>query len=210
MTEPGEAAVSVPQLGYSVHGGWSSDYGPGHDLLDELLGRASQGDELAVERLVVAAHSMVVRYCRARLGGRLLGAHADDVAHEIDIAVRRVLHHQRIVGERLPSLVYGIAFRKVAEAGHKSRCGTFNDHDSPATAQSDQPTPRENESTKIQRALEVIAPYEREVLILRIVVGLSCKHTAQTLGLAPREVKAIQHRGMNQLRRTLGVPDEPN
>jgi DNA-directed RNA polymerase specialized sigma24 family protein len=48
--------------------------------------------------------------------------------------------------------------------------------------------------------------------VLRISVGLSCERTAQTLGVTPSEVRAIQHRGLNRLRvrYTLNTRDEPS
>lgn len=175
MTEPGEAAVPVPQMRVRRR----SDL-----LLDELLGRAAHGDEAALRALVAAVHPMVVRYCRARLGGAC--AEADDVARDIDIAVGRVVRGRRIVGELFPGLVYGIALRKVTQVGLEYR-----------------------RPTKLGRWLEVLAPHEREVLILRIHVGLKCEHAAQTLGVTPGEVRAIQHRALDRLRQTVNTCDEP-
>jgi RNA polymerase sigma-70 factor, ECF subfamily len=208
MTEPGEAAIPVPQMRASERGRWCAECWHSDLLLDELLGGAAHGDELALQRLVAAAHPMIVRYCRARLGGVRESAQADDVAHEIDIVVRRVLRGRRIVGERLPGLVYGIALRKVAQARHESRRQTNLDQDSLRAAQLRQ-APRERELIELHRLLEAIAAHEREVLVLRILVGLSCERTAQTLGVTPSEVLAIQHRGLNHLRHALNTRGEP-
>jgi RNA polymerase sigma-70 factor (ECF subfamily) len=209
MTEPGEAAIPVPQMRASDCGRWCAECWHSDLLLDELLDRAAHGDELALQSLVAAAHPMIVRYCRARLGGARVSAQADDVAHEIDIAVRRILCSRRIVGERLPGLVYGIALRKVAEARHESRHQTNLDQDSFRAAQLRSSTPREKEPIKLRRLPEDIAAHEREVLVLRIPVGLSCERTAQTLGVTLSEVLAIQHRVLDHLRYTLNTRDEP-
>lgn len=209
MTEPGEAAIPVPQMRASDRGRWCAECWHSDLLLDELLGRAAHGDAVALQRLVAAAHPMIVRYCRSRLGGAPVSAQADDVAHEIDIAVRRILRGRRIAGERLPGLVYGIALRKVTQARHETRRPTNIDQDSLRAAQLSSRTLQDKEPIKVDPLLEVIAPHEREVLILRIQVGLSCERTAQTLGVTPGEVRAIQHRALNRLRQTVNTRGEP-
>ncbi len=208
MTEPSEKAVPVPPLPTSGRrprrrGDWWSD-----PLLEELLDRTARHDERALERLVAAVHPMIVRYCRARLADAGTGARADEVAQEIDAAVRRALRGRRVVGERVPGLIHGIAVRKVAQACRESRAP--GDDQGPHRASPPPGSdPTEWKRTTAQALLEDVAVHEREVLVLRVVVGLSCELTAQTLGLTAGEVLAIQHRALNQMRRTLEARGEP-
>jgi DNA-directed RNA polymerase specialized sigma24 family protein len=44
---------------------------------------------------------------------------------------------------------------------------------------------------------------QREILRLRVVVGLSAEETATVLGLATPLVRILQHQALNQLRRDL-------
>src|SRR4051794_13102030 len=58
--------------------------------------------------------------------------------------------------------------------------------------------------------LELTGP-EREVLVLRLVVGLSAEQTARVLGCSPMSVRIAQHRALDRLRdllraRTLTLP----
>jgi RNA polymerase sigma-70 factor, ECF subfamily len=52
--------------------------------------------------------------------------------------------------------------------------------------------------------LAALTDRQREVLRLRIVVGLSAEQTAVILGTTPQAVRLIQHRALNLLRRQLG------
>lgn len=48
--------------------------------------------------------------------------------------------------------------------------------------------------------LEVLSPRQREIIRLRVVVGLSAAETAHRLGMAPAAVRIAQHRALNRLR----------
>jgi RNA polymerase sigma-70 factor, ECF subfamily len=49
--------------------------------------------------------------------------------------------------------------------------------------------------------LAQLPPAEREVLVLRVAVGLSLERTAAALGAAPEDVRRVQHHAMQLLRR---------
>lgn len=53
--------------------------------------------------------------------------------------------------------------------------------------------------------LAALTDRQREVLRLRVVVGLSVEATAAVLGATPELVRVTQHRALNRLRRELGV-----
>jgi RNA polymerase sigma-70 factor (ECF subfamily) len=52
----------------------------------------------------------------------------------------------------------------------------------------------------LRRALETLAPNQRDVLLLRIVDDLSIEQTAARLGRTPGAVKALQHRAIEAVR----------
>ena len=59
-------------------------------------------------------------------------------------------------------------------------------------------------STERVRGLcERLVPDQRDVLLLRMVGGLSLEQTADALGKSEGAIKALQHRGVAALRRTL-------
>jgi RNA polymerase sigma-70 factor (ECF subfamily) len=57
---------------------------------------------------------------------------------------------------------------------------------------------------KVKRALDELAPSQREVVILRFLVGLSLREVALALGKTVAAVKSLQHRGLVALREALG------
>lgn len=56
---------------------------------------------------------------------------------------------------------------------------------------------------KVQAALERIDAEQRDVILMRFVLGLSLQEVADTLGKSVGAVKSIQHRGLKTLRATL-------
>jgi RNA polymerase sigma-70 factor (ECF subfamily) len=56
----------------------------------------------------------------------------------------------------------------------------------------------------IARPLEALTTEQREILRLRVVVGLSAEQTAAALGTTAELVRVTQHSALNQLRRELG------
>ena len=60
----------------------------------------------------------------------------------------------------------------------------------------------------VARSLEALTSDQREVLRLRVVVGLSTEETAIVLGHTPTLVRVLQHRALNELRRVLDLSPE--
>jgi len=48
--------------------------------------------------------------------------------------------------------------------------------------------------------LEALPSRQREIIRLRLVVGLSAQETADRLGMAPNAVRLAQHRALDHLR----------
>jgi RNA polymerase sigma-70 factor (ECF subfamily) len=56
------------------------------------------------------------------------------------------------------------------------------------------------EPTGLPTQLAQLPPAEREVLVLRVVVGLSVERTAAALGASPELVRRVQHQALQHLR----------
>jgi RNA polymerase sigma-70 factor (ECF subfamily) len=54
--------------------------------------------------------------------------------------------------------------------------------------------------TRINELLEVLPAKQREILILRVVVGLSAEETASAVGSSPGAVRVAQHRALARLK----------
>ena len=55
-------------------------------------------------------------------------------------------------------------------------------------------------SARMNKLLAVLPEKQREILILRIVVGLSAEETADAVGSTPGAVRVAQHRALAKLK----------
>ncbi|MBW4720930.1 sigma-70 family RNA polymerase sigma factor [Saccharothrix sp. SC076] len=172
----------------------------------EVVTRAVAGDRAAVDRLLRAVRPAVLRYCRARLGGALPAP--DDVAQEVCLAVLQALPRYRDQGRPFLAFVYGIAAHKVADAhryGARNRVDPVAEvPDGPgAEAGPELVLLRGELSEEMARLLAVLPPKQREILLLRVVVGLSAEETAEAVESTPGAVRVAQHRALTKLRKEL-------
>lgn len=175
--------------------------------LTELAVRAATGDRTSVEELLTRLRPLVVRYCRARLGRTGGGRYttADDVAQEVCIAVLGALPRYREAGSPFTAFVFGIAAHKVADAYR----GAARDLADPVDVVPEQTDGRAGpEAAAVQadavdrmwRLLNGLPRTHREVIVLRVGVGMSAAETGAVLGMSAGAVRVTQHRALNRLR----------
>ncbi|HEY6425565.1 MAG TPA: sigma-70 family RNA polymerase sigma factor [Pseudonocardiaceae bacterium] len=176
------------------------------DDLDVLVGAAVDGEKAAVEGVLRWVRPLVVRYCRARVGRQeRTFASADDVAQEVCLAVLTALPSYRDQGRPFLAFVYGIAAHKVADA-HRSAARNRAEPvpeipDSPELAEGPEQRAMQVElAERMTKLLGVLPEKQREILVLRVVVGLSAEETADAVGSTPGAVRVAQHRALAKLR----------
>ena len=170
------------------------------------------GDPQAVGNVIALIRPMVVRYCRARLGRMdRSSVSADDVAQEVCLAVLTALPGYRVQGRPFLAFVYGIASHKVIDA-HRAATRNRSEPvaDIPdAVESSDGPEQRALRielSSEMGKLLDTLPDKQREILVLRVVVGLSAEETAEAVGSTPGAVRVAQHRALARLRKSM--PEE--
>ncbi len=177
----------------------------GPEELSELAARAVRGDARAIEALLVNVRRLVVRYCRARLG-RLPGSEqaADDTAQEVCIAVLSALPRYRDEGRPFEAFVFGIAKNKVADvqrAASRLPVPTSDLPDGPDTDPGPEEAAMRRADAERARTLLDQLPWNlRELIVLRVAVGLSAEETGRVLGMSPGAVRVAQHRALGRLR----------
>ncbi|MGH3380116.1 MAG: sigma-70 family RNA polymerase sigma factor [Actinoallomurus sp.] len=178
--------------------------GDDSDLRD-LTSLAVQGDPAAVESLIGRMRPMIVRYCRARLG-RVSGQYhiADDVAQEVCIAVLGALPRYRDMGRPFASFVFGIASHKIADALRSAIRAAVPTEDLP-DGPDERPGPEETvvryiEAERARGLLDRLPDHQRELVLLRVVAGLSAEETGNVLGMSAGAVRVAQHRAIARLR----------
>jgi len=183
--------------------------------LNALAARAAQDDAQAMSELLGRIRPMVVRYCRARLGrvGGGLYTTADDVAQEVCLAVMNALPRYRDMGRPFSAFVFGIASHKVNDA-HR---GASRDLSQPveivpemedAGRGPESQALAADEARQLHALLETLPEAHRDVLVLRVAVGLSAEETGNVLGMSPGAVRVTQHRALARLRtRVIGTQE---
>jgi RNA polymerase sigma-70 factor (ECF subfamily) len=169
-----------------------------NDDIATLVEAAVDGNPYARQAVLRWIRPLVVRYCRARVGGQeKMFASADDVAQEICLAVLTALPSYH--GRPFLSFVYGIASHKVAEA-HRNAARNRADLvlELPGT-----PELADGPEAQVAKLLHNLPERQREVLILRVVVGLSAEETAEAVGSTPGAVRVAHHRALSRLRNLL-------
>jgi RNA polymerase sigma-70 factor (ECF subfamily) len=171
---------------------------------DDLVRAAMAGDRTAVAQLVGAVRPLVVRYCRARLGTNS-SLSADDVAQEVCIAVLTGLRRYRFEQKPFLAFVHGIAAHKVVDAHRASSRNRWDlDAEVPdavdAGESPDQHAMRVELSDELRRLLDLLPDKQREVLVLRVAMGLSAEEAAAALRSKPGAVRVAQHRALTRLR----------
>lgn len=173
--------------------------------LKALVARCVGGDDRAVSDLLERVRPMVLRYCRARLG-RHPGAHhaADDAAQEVCIAVLAALPRYRDEGRPFEAFVFGVAAHKVADVQRAAvRAPTLVEDMPDAPVLGDGPEDlalRSDEATRLRTLLDRLPPLQREIVLLRVAVGLSAEETGRAVGMSPGAVRVAQHRALGRLR----------
>ena len=186
---------------------------PSAQVPEQLVIDAMTGDRDAVARLLELIRPLVARYCRGKLGPvdrSFLSA--DDVAQEVCLAVLGALPNYRVQGRPFLAFVYGIAAHKVVDA-HRAvtRGRTDPVADVPDVVAADvgpeQHAMRGELSVQLRALLDELPEKQREILVLRIVVGLSAEETAEIVGASAGAVRVAQHRALTRLRKT--APPQP-
>jgi RNA polymerase sigma-70 factor (ECF subfamily) len=181
---------------------------PTMEDLDAMVRAAGRGDQRAIDDLLHVLRPVVARYCRARMGGRDLSyLSADDVAQDVCMAVLKILPDYQDRGGSFLYLVRAIAANKVADAYR----AVARDRSEPVPELPERPgLPGANEpeshalnldlAGRLGKLIEWLPPHQREILQLRIVMGLSASETAEATGTSPGRVRVEQHRALVKLR----------
>ncbi len=182
--------------------------------LDRAVHAATRGARDALADVLESIRPLVVKYCRARVGiGERHMLSADDIAQEVCMAVMTALPRYEDQGRPFMAFVYGIAAHKVADAFRNAARNKADPvYEIPETV-SDEGGPElialESESSRrMGRLLQVLPEKQREIVILRVVLGMSAEETADAVGSTAGAVRVAQHRALNRLKSELAREGE--
>lgn len=176
------------------------------ERLDAAVAQAAAGSRDALREVVEIIRPIVVRYVRARIGSaERSGLSADDVAQEVCLAAIQALPRYQDQGRPFLAFVYGIASHKVADA-HRAAARNRSEPTDVVPerfsleAGPEQMALQSDSAARMNRLLAVLPEKQREILTLRIVVGLSAEETAEAVGSTPGAVRVAQHRALARLK----------
>ena len=181
------------------------------DRLDAVVADAVAGDRDALREVLETIRPIVVRYCRARVGAfERSGLSADDVAQEVCLAAVMALPRYRDRGRPFLAFVYGIAAHKVADAYRAVGRDLSYAMETVPERRSAEPGPEQaaidaDSVTRMSQLLEILPDKQREILILRVVVGLSAEQTAEAVGSTAGAVRVAQHRALARLKSAIAA-----
>jgi RNA polymerase sigma-70 factor (ECF subfamily) len=176
------------------------------ERLDAVVAEAVAGNRDALREVLEIIRPIVVRYCRARVGTtERSGLSADDVAQEVCLAAITALPRYKDQGRPFLAFVYGIAAHKVADAHRAAARNRSDPTDVVPERYSLEAGPEQmaldsESAARMNKLLSVLPEKQREILILRIVVGMSAEETAEAVGSTPGAVRVAQHRALARLK----------
>lgn len=182
----------------------------GQGEIGALVHRAVEGDQQATHDLLARVHPLALRYCRTRLN-RLPGDarhFVEDLAQEVCVAVLMALPRYKDTGRPFEAFVFAIAGHKVADlqrAAMRHPGSTAVPSDEMPERPDDSLGPEErallsDDAEWAKKLLANLPENQRELLVLRVAVGLTAEETGQMLGMSPGAVRVAQHRALSRLR----------
>jgi RNA polymerase sigma factor (sigma-70 family) len=166
------------------------------DSFDGVLAAARAGEGWAFARLFESLARPVAAYLRS--GG---AEDPDGATNEVFLRAFRGLDRFDGGEERFRSWVLTIAHHLLVDEhrqrARRARAVPLDDHEEPTV---DDDTEAVLGDARVRRLL---APDQRDVVLLRIVADLSIEDAAAVLGKKPNAVKQLQHRAMRALRKML-------
>lgn len=179
---------------------------------DDVLMAAQAGAAWAFTRLYEDLAGVVTGYLR-RQGAQ----HPDDVASETFLDVFRGLGSFTGDEDDFRSWVFTIAHRRLVDERRKAsrrpdttsieHAETSGEHDHDGDT-AERAVLDEHEWERLERHLAVLTSLQRDVVLLRVVAGLTVAETAGVVDRSADAVRQLQYRGLRTLEEQLVTDDE--
>ena len=169
----------------------------------ELVERARAGDSQAFGELYESLVDSIYRYIYFRVSD---GAAAEDLTSQVFLKAWEHLPHYRPQTATILAWVYTIAHNTVIDFYRVQH--PADSLDEVEQLSSREPLPDAEcelrfESDLLQKALWRLTDEQREVIVMRLIDGMSTDEIAARLGKRPGAVRAAQMRGLQSLARIL-------
>ena len=179
------------------------------ERFSEVLDAARAGAEWAWTDLYRELAPVVLGYLRSR------GAfEAEDLLGEVFLQVVRDLHAFEGTEREFRSWVFVIAHHRMLDDRRRRGRRPVEPMDAGgeehrATSDVEGEALGAISTDRVQAILSGLAPDQRDVLLLRLLGGLTVDEVARALGKRPGAVKALQRRGLAAIERTFSAEGVP-
>ncbi len=173
----------------------------GSDPDEELVRRIGSGEDAAMQALVSRKLPRLLALARRMLGD---AAEAEDVAQETFLRIWRNAPRWRPGAARFDTWIHRVALNLCYDRLRRRREWTGSDHPEPAGPWPD-PAASANEeaSERVERALQAIAPRQREAIVLTYYQGMSNIEAAAIMEISVEALESLLARGRRSLQTIL-------
>ena len=176
---------------------------------EAVLAAAQAGASWAAERLWTSLAPRVAGYLRAQGA-----AEPDDLTSVVFLGVFRSLGTFSGSEDQFRSWVFTIAHRRLTDERRQTArrpppAWGLQPADEPPTTSAEHEALRQLSAERVRVLCERLVPDQRDVLLLRLVGGLTVEEVAAALGKSEGAVKALQRRALVAARKIVdqeGVP----
>ncbi len=180
------------------------------DLPAEVIVAARRADPAAVEAVYRRYAPAVLAYFRSRVADPHL---AEDLTGDAFVAVLRALPSYQGGPEVFAGWLFTLVRRDFVDhlrrtARRPESVGEPPGEPDPMPDAAEEVLSRADREW-VRAALAQLTPDQQEVLVLRVVAGLTAPEIAAATGRTVGAVKALQHRGLDRLGQLLGREPDP-
>jgi len=170
--------------------------------------RAKSGDSVSFGALYDHYLKLIYRFIAVKVTTR---QEAEDLAHEVFVSAWRQLPSYQAQGYPFGSWLYKIARNKVIDYYRTRKSHVSLDETLLADTELFGVNPEHEkvidasiDLTTIERALKELSPEQREIIELRFMADLSPAEIAKAVGKREGNVRIIQHRALQKLKKIIG------
>ncbi len=178
-----------------------------HDL---LLKKARQFDHQTLTRIYDLYSDALFAYAYQQVGKTQL---AEDLVAETFSRFLKALERGGGPTDHLRAYLYRITSNLITDLFRKETPPTIDleeDQLADQGAGPDQILADAEGADRVRKALKLITPEQRQVIILRFIEGWSSPEIAQSMDKSLGSIKALQHRGLAALQRILLEGSSPD
>ncbi|MDA1189006.1 MAG: sigma-70 family RNA polymerase sigma factor [Chloroflexi bacterium] len=180
--------------------------------INELVIQAQSGDRVAFASLYDHFYDRIYRYVMFKTSN---SSEAEDLAEGVFLRMLEAIHTYKHQGVPFAAWLFRIAHNLVIDHHRKRSRERLTPLDSAAQIADkshqglDERLDVGLAMVHVNQAMEGLTDLQREAITLRFAGGLSVQETARAMGKKENAVKALQHAGINKLRRILTAAARP-